>query len=78
MELKEQKISMLNNLIANETLQIFQHQMFIDAADAGTTGNDTADQAIQRQAVNARAVVAACGRRLDVYAKALADIQALT
>lgn len=69
-----EKLNALSNLIASEALQIFQHEMLIEAA-AVSTGDKQVDTQMRTQAQNSKSVVLASQRRLAVYTARQAELQ---
>lgn len=69
-----EKLNALTNLIAAESLQIFQHELLVEAA-AATTGDKQVDSQMRTQAQNSKSVILASQRRLVVYKAKQAELQ---
>jgi hypothetical protein len=74
-EFLREKINILRNNVQAEALQIFQHQLLVDAA-AATTGDKQVDQAMSAQAEQSRTVIMGSKRRLDTYLPKLGELEA--
>lgn len=74
-EFLREKINSLNNLILQEALQVFQHQLLIDAT-ATSTGDPQIDAGMKENARQANVVVTASSKRLGVYRAKLAELTA--
>lgn len=70
-----EKINVVTNMIQSEDLQMFQAQLFVDAAST-TTGDKQIDQAMTGQAANSKAQILAHTRKLETYRAKLAELNA--
>ncbi len=74
-EYLREKINILNGMIQQTTLEQFQLDLVVKIA-ASSTGDAQVDQNLQASATNAKAQLASCARRLDVYRDELAPLVA--
>lgn len=70
-----EKINALTNWIASEALQIFQHELLVEAASK-TSGDKQVDEQMRTMAQNAKSVILASSRRLAVYKAKQAELEA--
>lgn len=73
-EFLREKINLLRQNVQNESLQVFQHELLIEAASV-STGDKQVDQALQAQAENAKTVVMGSLRRLSTYQPKLDELE---
>jgi hypothetical protein len=66
-EFLREKLNALNNLIAQESMQIFQHELLVEAAGKSTGDAQVDEQVMKPNATNAKGVILASSRRLAVY-----------
>lgn len=69
-----EKLNALNNWIVSEDVQVFQHEMLIEAAKE-STGDKQVDSQMKTMAQNAKSVCLASGMRLKVYRKNLSALE---
>lgn len=74
-EFLREKINALRNMVQNEALQLFQHELIVEAA-AESTGDAQVDQSMSAQADNSKAAILAARRRLSVYEPKLKEFEA--
>lgn len=70
-----EKLNALANWIANEDVQIMQHELLVEAAQ-GTTGDKQVDEEMRNMAQNSKTVILASSKRLMVYKTKHAALQA--
>ena len=74
-EFLREKINTLNQMILQQVLEIFQHQLQVDVAEK-STGDAQVDQSMKSVAQNSAAIVLAGNTRLALYRERLAQLQA--
>jgi hypothetical protein len=74
-EFLREKINALRNMVQNEALQLFQHELIVEAA-VESTGDAQVDQSMRAQADNSKAAILAAKRRLSVYEPKLKEFEA--
>ena len=70
-----EKLNTLTQLIQNEELQIFQHEMLVEAA-ATSTGDKQVDQVLQGQAQNSKTAIIGAAARTRIYKAKRAALEA--